>query len=255
MEVKKRIIGTIIIQDEWAIQSISYQKYLPLGHPWVLAENLDRWGADEILILSIDRSKKRIGPDLEVLSRIANRVNTPLIYGGGIKNLSDALNTVHAGADRIVVDSLFRESFESIQSISDVIGSQAIILSLPLIFQNNSLYLYDYLTKSNLPFLSYKEKIKSSDCISELLVIDQIHEGEFHSFDTRILEQIDLEIPLILFGGISEETQLISLIQNKKVSALGIGNFLNYKELSIQRYKKALENVGITRQIYLQKNK
>ena len=46
------------------------KKYLPIGTPYIIAENLDRWGADEIIILSIDRSRHSLGPDKQTLSSI-----------------------------------------------------------------------------------------------------------------------------------------------------------------------------------------
>ena len=54
--LKKRLIATIIIKDNWAVQSFSYKSWLPLGKPECLAENYDNWGADEIVIsIQIDR--------------------------------------------------------------------------------------------------------------------------------------------------------------------------------------------------------
>ena len=85
--IKKRMIGTIVVKNGQAVQSFGYQNYLPIGKPRCLAENLDRWGVDEIIILSIDRSKYNLGPDLNTLKEIANEgIKTPLIYGGGIFN-------------------------------------------------------------------------------------------------------------------------------------------------------------------------
>jgi imidazole glycerol-phosphate synthase subunit HisF len=248
MEVKKRIIGAIIIHEGQAVQSIGYKRYLPLGRPHTLAENLDRWGADEILILSIDQSKKSLGPDLEFLSQVANQVNTPLIYGGGIKNVTDALNAIHAGADRIVIDSLFRESIAKVKNIAEVIGSQAVILSVPLALTDGKLYLYDYINRSNIMFSEFENEIASSKFISELLVMDCYNDGKFNSFDAQLLDHLKLEIPLILYGGISELKQVSSLMQNNNVAAIGIGNFLNYQELSIQKYKRGLEDTGLVRE-------
>ena len=57
--LKKRLIGVITVKDDWAVQSIGYKSYLPLGKPKIIAENLDRWGVDEIICLSIDRSIKK----------------------------------------------------------------------------------------------------------------------------------------------------------------------------------------------------
>ena len=73
---------SITVLNGWAVQSIGYSQYLPLGRPSVIAENLDRWGADEILIQCIDRSASQNGPDYKTLSELsAVGINTPLISG------------------------------------------------------------------------------------------------------------------------------------------------------------------------------
>ena len=93
--LKQRIIGAITILDGWAVQSMGYKRYLPLGRPEVIAKNLDRWGADEILVQCINRSKENAGPDFKVLSQIANEgITTPLKYAGGIKNHQQAIKVI-----------------------------------------------------------------------------------------------------------------------------------------------------------------
>jgi len=68
--LKKRLIGVITIKNGWAVQSFGYRRYLPLGKPECLVGNLDRWGADEILVQVIDRSEANRGPDFELLERL-----------------------------------------------------------------------------------------------------------------------------------------------------------------------------------------
>jgi imidazole glycerol phosphate synthase subunit HisF len=46
------------------------------------------------------------------------------------------------------------------------------------------------------------------------------------------------EIPLILFGGITEPEQIKRILRKNKVSAICIGNSLSYKENKIQEIKK-----------------
>ena len=67
--LKKRLIGIVLVKDGWAVQSFGYRRCLPLGKPECLVENLDRWGADEIFVLNIDRSTDNIGPDFELLKK------------------------------------------------------------------------------------------------------------------------------------------------------------------------------------------
>ena len=131
--LKQRIIGAITVLDGWAVQSIGYNRYLPLGRPEVLADNLDRWGADEILIQCIDRSKGNSGPDFKTLSKISSKgITTPLIYAGGIANHHQAIQVIRNGADRIMLDALMHDAHDVINHASKILGPQAIIGCIPI---------------------------------------------------------------------------------------------------------------------------
>ena len=107
--LKKRIVATILVKDEWAVQSFGYNNYLPLGDPVVLAQNFDRWGADEIIILDLSKSLSSSSPNFGLVKQIASLgLSTPLSYGGGISSLADALKIISLGVERIVIDSMLR---------------------------------------------------------------------------------------------------------------------------------------------------
>src|SRR6266700_5571715 len=130
--LKTRLVGIITVKDGWAVQSFRYERYLPRGRPEVLAENLDRWGADEILLQCIDRSTGGLGPDLELLDRVAaGGLSTPLIYSGGIRSVEDAVAAVRAGADRVCVDALLHDGIAVASRLGGPLGAQAIIAALP----------------------------------------------------------------------------------------------------------------------------
>ena len=100
--LNKRIVAMVTISDGWVVQSFGYKKLMPIGKPSVVAKNLDRWGADEIVLQFIDRSTTNQGPDLYQLDLIAELgLSTPLIYVGGISNSNQALEVISRGADRI----------------------------------------------------------------------------------------------------------------------------------------------------------
>ena len=149
--VKKRILAGVIVKDNQAVQSFGYRNYLPIGKPEVVVQNLDRWQADEILINVIDRSNSKKGPDLEILKKI-NKIDiqTPLIYGGGISKLEDAIKVIKLGADRIVLESIVEENYMGLVKISQIIGSQSIVISMPLSINKNKILFYDYKKKKKL---------------------------------------------------------------------------------------------------------
>ena len=240
--LKKRLIGVITVYEKIAIQSFGYTKSLPLGDVADLAENLDRWDVDEILVQSIDRSKYNLGPNFKLIEQLGNiGLRTPLIYGGGIRNSGDAIKVISKGADRIVCDHLFRNNPKEILKISKQLGRQCIIGSLPVRATNEKLLTYDYISRKEKPLSANVLKLIQGKAISELLLIDYSNEGFSGQFDKKILSYVEkLKTDLILFGGIGGADQVKELISGNNVSAVAIGNSLNYREDGVHLIKKSL---------------
>ena len=245
--LNKRLIGVVTVKNGWAVQSLSYRGYLPLGKPECMVENLDRWGADEILIQVIDRSSKGIGPDYELLGRIGELgLKTPLIYAGGIRTVSDGVKLIQLGADRIVVDALLHDNLDIVKGLSDCLGAQALIASLPLSWQGNYLEWLNYRFHKSAPIPYEILNLLQSGVISETLISDWIHEGIPNGFDQNLINKFPLNnVSVILFGGLSSNAQIRELLQNSSVTAVAIGNFLSYREHALQIFKEALTGLPL----------
>ena len=239
--LKKRLIGVVTVKNGWAVQSFGYRRYLPLGRPEVMVQNLDRWGADEILVQCIDRSAFGLGPDLEVLGKISKLgIATPLIYAGGIGGREDAVKVVRYGADRIMVDAMVLDSSQSLEAVARDLGTQAVIAHLPLRMGEDGLKVLNYRDRVERPIARWLELL-TLEWVSELMVTDWLHEGSPGSFDERLLTVAQLsDKPLLCFGGISEAVQLQRVLAHPKVVAAGVGNFLSYQEHAMQALKKQL---------------
>jgi len=237
---KKRIIGTIIVKNDFAVQSFGYKKYLPLGKPEILAKNLDRWCVDEIAIIDIDRSKNRLGPNLNLLKKLKNmKLNTPLIYGGGILSYKDASNIIENGADRIILENIIHENLNSVLEIANKIGSQSLIASIPLSIKNNYLLQYNYKLSILSELTNNFKTVIKNNLISEVMIVDYINEGYCDRFDTKLIKYFPIKnVPIIAFGGITTSDKINKIISFKSISATAIGNSLNYKENSLKIIKK-----------------
>lgn len=240
--LKKRIIGVVTVIDNIAVQSFGYKKYLPLGDPAILIENLDKWGADEIHLQVIDRSKQNKDPHYSLIEQVADMgLSTPLIYSGGIKNVESGINVISRGADRIVLDSILRNDPKIVKELAYSLGTQAIIGCLTLGIKNNKLQLFDYVKKKYGEINKQIIEIVDNKMISELLIVDFQNEGVPDSFNKELINQLPFKDPsLILFGGISKAENINKYFSNKNVKAVGIGNFLNYTEDSIFIFKKLI---------------
>ena len=130
--LRKRLLGAVVVRQGWAVQSFGYRRWLPLGKPECLVENLDRWGADGIVVLSIDQGDQ--GPDLELIERLgALGLSTPLTYGGGLATEEHARAAVRAGAERLVLDAVLSHSPQAVGAMASAVGVQALVAALPLL--------------------------------------------------------------------------------------------------------------------------
>lgn len=242
--LKKRFIGVVTVKNGWAVQSFGYRKYLPLGKPECLVENLDRWGADEILVQVIDRSQMNVGPDYELLGKLASLgLGTPLIYGGGIRTVEDGVKVIQSGADRIIVDDILHEDLSVVKALGKRLGRQAIIASMPMAVGPNGLELYNYSSKSTSSISKVLAKVIEQGVISEILLTDWINEGTPSGFDTTLVDLFPYQkVPLIVFGGISSIEQMKDLYVRPNIAAVSVGNFLSYREHAIQKFKEVLED-------------
>lgn len=250
--LKKRLIGVVTVKNGWAVQSFGYRRYLPLGKPECLVENLDRWGADEILVQVVDRSAANSGPDFKLLERLgALGLETPLIYAGGIRSVLDGTKAVQLGADRIVIDALLHEDFLSIRGISERLGAQAVIASLPLAWQGNGLEWLDYRSHTSSPIPGEVLGLIQSVVISEILIADWRHEGVPGGFDLKLIEEFPMmDVPIIAFGGLSQPEQMKAILQSDRVAAVAVGNFLSYREHAIQNLKEVLKGMPLRHATY-----
>lgn len=247
--LKKRLIGVVTVRCGWAVQSFGYNRWLPLGRPEVLVENLDRWGVDEILLQCIDRAGA--GPDMALLSRIGRvGLSTPLLYGGGISSAEHATAVIKAAADRIVVDALLHDAPQTVQVISRHLGAQAVVGALPLQHDGAALQWLDHRSRHSQPLHSEAadavRALFTDGVVSEALLIDWQHEGLPGAFDTRLVQHAGLPgVPLIAFGGLSEAAQHREMLAHPAVVATACGNFLAYREHAVQALKEAFAGLPL----------
>jgi cyclase len=245
--LNKRLIGVVTVRQGWAVQSFCYNRYLPLGRPEVIIENLDRWGADEILMHCIDRSSTQIGPDFSLLERVGKLgLSTPLIYGGGIRNTQDAIKAVSLGADRVTLDAMIWDYPDRLEILSRTLGTQALIANMPVKVRGQNLIWYNYRNRSEIPLIQDELDQINLEWVSEVMLTDFQHEGLQLGFESLIPRLFPLkEKPLLLFGGLSEATQMQDVLSLPNVVGAGVGNFLNYKEHAIQLLKENIYGVPL----------
>lgn len=95
------------------------------------ARKVEKLGAGEILLTSMDRDGSQIGYDLELTKAITSAVNIPVIASGGAGNLSHFYEVLtKAGADAALAASLFHYGTLRINKVKDYLSQKGVPVRL-----------------------------------------------------------------------------------------------------------------------------
>ena len=99
------------------------------AYEWSL--DLEKRGAGEILLTSMDRDGTKQGFDLELLNIISSSVSIPVIASGGagtLEHLKDAV--VEGNADAVLAASIFHYSIFSINQVKEYFKSNGVLVRI-----------------------------------------------------------------------------------------------------------------------------
>ena len=95
------------------------------------AKKANEYGAGEILLTSMDMDGNKEGYDLDLLNRVSNEVNIPVIASGGagsMQHIHDAL--VAGNSDAVLAASIFHFEELTIQQVKKFLNSKGVSVRL-----------------------------------------------------------------------------------------------------------------------------
>ena len=242
----KRLIGSIFVRRGLAVQSFGFNRFLPIGRPEVVAEYLNRWGIDEILLLDIDATLCSRPPDFRMVQRVAQFNFTPLTVGGGVSSIDHFHKLLRAGADKVAVNSALIETPNLLSEAAARFGSQCVIASVDAKETKDG-----YMTRSQSS--QYRIPVKDISKLAEEhgageLVINSVdRDGMRSGYDIDLLSLVGagLEIPTIALGGAGHPSHIVEAMKLPAISAVAVGNMFNHMEHSVTIAKAFLAKTTI----------
>lgn len=126
----KRIIPCLDVTGGRVVKGVNFVNLKDAGDPVELASRYNAQGADELVFLDITASSDGRDTMVDVVARTARQVFIPLTVGGGIRSVDDARKILHAGADKISVNTAAVRRPELIHELSEEFGAQAVVLAI-----------------------------------------------------------------------------------------------------------------------------
>ncbi|MEL0106311.1 MAG: imidazole glycerol phosphate synthase cyclase subunit [Rhodospirillaceae bacterium] len=247
--LRTRLIACIVVKDGIAVQSIGFNRFLPIGSPAILAENLNRWGVDEILLQDISKPRNGETPSIFFIRSVAAECLIPLTAAGGVKSVDDVRDAVFSGADKVAINTAAIEDPKVIETSAERFGAQCIVASIDA--KEDGSGGYEVFTHAG-----SKATGEAPDIVAKRLedhgageiLINAIHrDGSKQGYDLKLIKQVTkaVMIPVIVCGGVGHPKHFVEGAKVDGVTAVAAANFFSFTEHSVLTAKAYLAQNGI----------
>ena len=88
---------------------------------------MEKSGAGELLVTSMDRDGTQVGYDIDLMSKITFAVNSPVIASGGVGTLDHLVDGIKLGnASAVLAASIFHYGKYSVKQAKEYLDSKGI---------------------------------------------------------------------------------------------------------------------------------
>jgi imidazole glycerol-phosphate synthase subunit HisF len=248
--LKKRIIPVQLLNSERLVKTVKFERWRDVGDPVKSSAVYNSQFADELIFLNIARSRRSTEDLARVIAEVAKVCFMPMAMGGGINTAEEAAFLILNGADKIVLNSAAYSRPEVIRRTADSFGSQAVIVSVDVRWDNA---LGDYRLYADCgrvaQSVSLKEHVKACERAGagEIMIQSIDRDGTMEGFDTRLIKRTmtATSLPVIGCGGCGNYEHLRDAFLATDVQALACGSIFNFTDSNPIRAKAFLSNYGI----------
>jgi len=128
--LSRRLIPCLDVRDGKVVKGVKFRDHVVMGEIVDLALRYRDEGADELLFYDITASPEGRSVDREWVERVARVIDIPFCVAGGIRSVDEARAVLHAGADKISVNSPALERPSLIDELAAAFGVQCIVVGI-----------------------------------------------------------------------------------------------------------------------------
>lgn len=229
----KRIIPVLLLKDGALVKTVNFNNVDYIGDPCNTAKIFNELNADELIVLDIGKSKKKLAPDFDLVSSLAKECFMPLTYGGGISDAGHAERLFRSGVEKISINTCNFFDLNIAQALALRFGAQALVASIDVkrdIRGNSRLWSHATRSFSKIDPISYAKSLEEAG-FGEILLTSIDREGTWQGLDLEIANKIAsaVHIPCIINGGVGSFNDIKTALKTN-ISAIGVSSYFLYQK-------------------------
>lgn len=247
----KRIIPCLDVKNGRVVKGVGFNNLKDAGDPVEAARAYNAEGADEIVFLDITASIESRSTMVDVVKATAKDVFIPLTVGGGINSLEDIDALLHAGADKVSLNSAAVKNPKLVEEAAKRYGNQCIVVAVDAKHIPGTdrweVYTHGGRSETGIDVLEWCKtvyKLGAGEILLTSIDADGSKEGYGISLTSKVAEEVN--IPVIASGGAGKKEDFYEVLTKGKADAALAASLFHYGDLKIKDLKTYLALEGIS---------
>ncbi len=244
----RRIIPCLDIKNGRVVKGVRFVGLRDAGDPVELARLYDREGADELVFLDITASHERRAPVFELAARVAEQVFIPFTVGGGIRTLDDIRAILHAGADKVSLNTVAVENPTLVEQAAEQFGSQCVVVAVDARWNGQfyEVYTHGGRTPTGLNAVEWAQRVVALGA-GEILLTSMDRDGSQIGYELRLTRLVAdaVPVPVIASGGAGKPEHLYEVLTEGRAAAALVASILHDGVYTLRALKQHLHERGV----------
>ncbi len=251
--LSRRLIPCLDVRDGRVVKGVRFRDHVDMGDIAGLALRYRDEGADELVFYDIGASPGGRSVDHAWVRRVSSLLDIPFCVAGGIRTVETARTVLHAGADKISVNSPALERPELISELANAFGVQCIVVGIDSVRDADG----EWRVRSNtgdpaktralpmrtLDWVVEAQRLGAGEIVLNCMDSDGVRRG----YDIEQLQAARAlcAVPLVASGGAGEPAHFSQVFQQADVDGALAASVFHSGAIRIPELKRTLRAQGI----------
>jgi len=247
--LSKRIIPCLDVAHGRVVKGVQFVDIVDAGDPVEAAINYDEQGADELTFLDIRASHESRDTLYHMVTEVAEHVFMPLTVGGGVKALKDIEGLLHAGADKVSINTAAIFNPELVKEAAERFGSSTIVVAVDAksVDDHWECFTHGGRKATGINAVDWAKRMSDYGA-GEILLTSMDADGTKAGYDIPLTRAVSEAVSanVVASGGVGTLEHLAAGLRDGKADAVLAASIFHFGTFTIAESKAYLAEQGIS---------
>lgn len=251
--LSRRIIPCLDVRDGRVVKGVRFRDHVDMGDIVELSLRYRDAGADELVFYDISASPEGRSVDYTWVERVSRLLDIPFCVAGGIRSVDTARAVLHAGADKISINTPALERPALIGELAREFGVQCVVVGIDSVREADGEWRVRQYTGDpdktralpvrTLDWVAEAQRLGAGEIVLNCMDSDGVRRG----YDLEQLSAVRAicRVPLIASGGAGEPEHFAEAFQQADVDGALAATVFHSGRIAIADLKRYLQAQGI----------